>query len=98
MHGSWWLIGVLIVSLTTLTRLTASSQQVIQRASPFFYAHPDVIQPTIHDAAMDLAERATAPAGVANTGRIFMRDNGSGRTQACVQFGSGDPQCFATEP
>lgn len=40
----------------------------------------------------------TAPSGVANTGLLFCRDNGAGKTQLCVIFGSGAVQVVATEP
>lgn len=37
-----------------------------------------------------------APAG--DRGNIFMRDNGSGKTQLCVRFSSGAIQVIATQP
>lgn len=41
----------------------------------------------------------TAPAaGAANTGRLFLRDNGSGKTQLCVIFNTGAIQVIATQP
>jgi len=47
--------------------------------------------------AIQLAER-TAPAGTANAGRIYAQDNGSGKTQLMVIFGSGAAQQIAIEP
>jgi len=46
---------------------------------------------------VDFVEVA-APTGVANSARLFARDNGSGKTQLCVIFGSGAVQVLATEP
>ena len=41
----------------------------------------------------------TAPAaGAVNTGRLFARDNGSGKTQLAVIFNTGAIQVLATEP
>jgi len=40
----------------------------------------------------------TAPTGTANVGKMYAKDNGSGKTQLCAIFGSGAEQCFATEP
>lgn len=41
----------------------------------------------------------TAPAAPpANRGRLFMRDNGSGKSQLCVRFSSGAIQVLATQP
>jgi len=41
----------------------------------------------------------TAPAaGATNSGRVFFRDNGSGKTQYCVIFATGAVQVLATEP
>lgn len=47
--------------------------------------------------AMQLDEM-TAPAGLANAGRIFTEDNGSGKTRLMVQFGTGAAQQIAIEP
>lgn len=38
----------------------------------------------------------TAPS--TDSGRLFFKDNGAGKTQACVRFPTGATQCFATEP
>lgn len=41
----------------------------------------------------------TAPAaGAANTGRLFLRDNGAGKTQLCIIFNTGAIQVIATQP
>jgi hypothetical protein len=41
----------------------------------------------------------TAPAaGAANTGRLFLRDNGAGKTQLCIIFNTGAIQVLATQP
>lgn len=44
------------------------------------------------------AAEITAPAGVANSARIFAQDNGAGKTQLMAIFGSGAAQQLAIEP
>lgn len=44
------------------------------------------------------AEITTPAAPSANQGRLFLQDNGAGKSQLCVLFNSGAAQCFATEP
>lgn len=44
------------------------------------------------------AEISDPAAGAANTGRLYTRDNGSGKTQLCVRFATGAVQVIATEP
>jgi hypothetical protein len=46
----------------------------------------------------DMNEMATPAAPPANMARTFVRDNGSGKTQLCVRFPTGDVQVIATEP
>lgn len=48
--------------------------------------------------AMEFAEMTAPSGGVANTARLFARDNGSGKTQLCVIFATGAIQVLATEP
>ena len=44
-------------------------------------------------------EQAADPAAPgANRGRLYFRDNGSGKTQLCVRFNTGAIQVLATEP
>jgi hypothetical protein len=45
-----------------------------------------------------LTEANTPPAPTANRLVLFARDNGSGATQLCVRFATGDVQVLATEP
>lgn len=47
---------------------------------------------------VDIAEMETPIAPGAGTGRLFVRDNGSGKSQLCVLFGSGAVQVLATQP
>lgn len=47
--------------------------------------------------AIKLPEQSD-PTGVANYGLLYTRDNGAGKTQLCVRFGSGAVQVIATEP
>jgi hypothetical protein len=37
-------------------------------------------------------------APVANRARLFVRDNGAGKTQLCVRFHTGVVKVLATEP
>ena len=46
----------------------------------------------------DIDEMATPAAPPANMARTFVRDDGSGKTQLCVRFPTGDVQVIATEP
>ena len=48
--------------------------------------------------AVRFTEQSDPSAPAANTGVIFCRDNGSGKTQFCVRFASGAVQVIATEP
>jgi hypothetical protein len=50
------------------------------------------------DTFIELAEMAAPAAPAANKGRLFMQDNGSGKTQIAVRFPSGAVQVIATEP
>lgn len=43
-------------------------------------------------------EMSEPAAPAANGARLYVKDNGSGKTQLCVRFASGASQCFATEP
>jgi len=47
---------------------------------------------------IELAEIADPGAATENTGRIYFRNNGSGKTQLVVVFPSGAAQVIATEP
>lgn len=52
----------------------------------------------IGDAHLELAEMTEPAAGAANSGRLYLKDNGSGKTQLCVRFNTGAVQVLATEP
>lgn len=47
---------------------------------------------------LQLAEVASAPVGIADAARIYAEDDGAGKTQLMVQFGSGAAQQIAIEP
>jgi hypothetical protein len=47
---------------------------------------------------VDLGEMARPSAPSANTGRLFVRDNGSGKSQLVVRFASGAEQVISTQP
>jgi len=51
----------------------------------------------IRNGWLELEER-TAPSGSSNHSRLYAKDNGSGKTQLVVIFGSGVEQVIATEP
>jgi hypothetical protein len=42
-------------------------------------------------------EQTSDPSAVANAGMLFTKDNGSGKTQLCVRFGTGAVAVLATE-
>jgi hypothetical protein len=45
----------------------------------------------------ELTEISTPPSPVANRARLFLKDNGSGKTQLCVKFANGTVKVLATE-
>jgi hypothetical protein len=45
----------------------------------------------------ELAEISTPAAPPSNHARLFVRDNGSGKTQLCVRFPTGAVKVLATE-
>lgn len=47
---------------------------------------------------LSLIEQAAPSTPVSNMGRIYVEDNGSGKTRLMVQFGSGSPVQLAIEP
>ena len=49
-----------------------------------------------HIEAVELAADPAAPA--ANGARLYLKDNGAGKTQLCVRFATGAVQVIATEP
>lgn len=46
----------------------------------------------------DIDEIASPSAPGVNKGRLFVRDNGAGKSQLCVRFNTGAVQVIATEP
>lgn len=49
-------------------------------------------------AFMQFTEMTEPSNGPANSGRLFTKDNGAGKTQLCVRFNTGVTQVIATEP
>lgn len=47
---------------------------------------------------IEMVEISDPGAGAANTGRVYFRDNGAGKTQYVVVFNTGAVQVLATEP
>ncbi len=50
------------------------------------------------DQYVEMPEIVAPSAPAANTARLFIQDNGSGKTQLAVRFPSGAVQVIATEP
>ena len=50
------------------------------------------------NAFYELGEVATPAAPITNRARLFVRDNGSGKTQLCVRFHTGSVRVISTEP
>jgi hypothetical protein len=53
---------------------------------------------TVPSVYMEFSEMTAPSAGAANSGRLFCRDNGAGKTQLCAIFSSGAIQVIATQP
>jgi hypothetical protein len=51
-----------------------------------------------HNGYYEMVEISDPAAPAANTGRVYFRDNGAGKTQLCVRFPTGAVQVIATEP
>jgi hypothetical protein len=51
-----------------------------------------------HQTGFASMQEIADPGGIANRGRLYTRDNGAGKTQLCVVFGTGAVQVIATEP
>jgi hypothetical protein len=48
---------------------------------------------------LEMTEQSSAPdAPGANRGRLYLVDNGAGKTQLCIRFNTGAVQVIATEP
>jgi hypothetical protein len=47
---------------------------------------------------LEFTEQSDAAAPAANKGRLYLRDNGAGKTQLVVRFPTGAVQVIATEP
>lgn len=53
----------------------------------------------LSDRYVELVELSADPAApAANGGRLYLKDNGSGKTLLCVRFSSGAVQTVATQP
>lgn len=50
------------------------------------------------DGIQELSEVADPSAPAANKGKLYVKDNGSGKTQLCIRFNTGAVQVIATEP
>lgn len=54
---------------------------------------------TLRASALQGTEKASDPsAPAANTGILYFKDNGAGKTQLCVRFATGAVQVIATQP
>lgn len=47
---------------------------------------------------VDISEMSAPAAPAANTARLFVEDDGAGKTRLCVRFPTGAVQVLATEP
>jgi len=47
---------------------------------------------------LEMLEQSDPPAPGTNRGKVYVRDNGAGKSQLCVRFNSGAVQVIATEP
>lgn len=47
---------------------------------------------------VQMIETSDLAAPAANTGRLYLRDNGAGKTQLVIRFPTGVVQVIATEP
>ena len=56
----------------------------------------DQVQVSARHFELEEMTEPTAPA--ANRGRLYLKDNGAGKTQLCVRFATGAVQVVATEP
>jgi hypothetical protein len=53
---------------------------------------------TVQDGFLEIFEITAPAAGAANTGRLFLRDNGAGKTQLCIIYNTGAIQVLNTQP
>ncbi len=58
----------------------------------------DEVLAEISSAGLVMVERVAPDAPAANAAHLFVRDNGSGKTQLCVRFASGAIQVVSTQP
>lgn len=66
-----------------VTRVDDDSNIVPDEVAPDYFDFSEVVAPAAPDA---------------NVARLFVRDNGSGKTQLCVRFPTGAIQVISTEP
>lgn len=51
------------------------------------------------EGSVEFVELSADPsAGAESTGRLYLRDNGAGKTQLCIRFNTGAVQVIATQP
>jgi hypothetical protein len=62
------------------------------------WARTNGINQSFGPAYFDIEEISDPPAPATNTARLFVRDNGAGKTQLCVRFPTGAIQVLSTEP
>jgi hypothetical protein len=68
----------------------------VRNATDSGYAELDANTYTVR-LTSDYSE-TTDPAALGDTGRVYCKDNGAGKTQLCVRFATGAVQVIATEP
>lgn len=58
----------------------------------------DVVAGPFRVGYVDIVEQPEPAAPSADQARLFVRDNGAGKTQLCAKFSSGVPVVIATQP
>ncbi len=80
-------------------RLSSANAAAAQVARLLIQSGVDVARVQLNEAFFELLELAADPAaGAINSGRLYARDNGAGKTQIVARFASGAIQVIATEP
>ncbi len=78
------------VAIGYQAKWTKSNQVVIGNSS--------ILETFFSGGCLKLVEMTEPAAPSANTGVLYLKDNGSGKTQFCVRFPTGAVQVIATEP
>ncbi|MEE9247690.1 MAG: hypothetical protein V3U79_03225 [Dehalococcoidia bacterium] len=98
-------VSRLVLSESVGTQLEYETSEVKVASANIQFAVQGSTYATITSTELDLStlyaelgEIADPAAPAANRGRLYMKDNGSGKTQLAVRFPTGAVQVIATEP